>query len=184
MLGWVLKNKEWFLNGVGVTIMKWISKLFSVNKELAPTTNINQIVNIGNGRKEVNLSTPIHNRSKGSLQILFIDDNKVSFIPAMRKAGYSLISWQKDISNVQCRKIIDSDIIFVDVNGVGVNLFPQEQGFGLAKAIKTQYPNKCVVLYSAEPQYLKKDYNSLDSVLPKNSEPYEFIKIIDDWNQG
>lgn len=88
----------------------------------------------------------------------------------MKKAGYTLIKYMKECNNIHCQQIKDAEVIFVDVNGVGVNLFPQEQGFGLARAIKQQYPSKCVVLYSAEPQYFRKDYNMFDSVLPKNSE--------------
>lgn len=190
---WAQNNKEWFFSGIGVTLlgisMKWIYKFFSNKNDVAPTNNniITQTVNIGEPLKDAieNGSTlPSQQRSKGSIPILFIDDNKVSFIPAMKKAGYTLIHYMKDCNNIHCEQVKEAEIIFVDVNGVGVNLFPQEQGFGLARAIKLQYPSKCIVIYSAEPQYFRKEYKFFDSVLPKNSEPYEFTKIIDDWIKG
>lgn len=197
VLDWITNNKEWLFSGIGITIlifsMNFIRKFFrsSTTPEKETASNvINQTINVGS----IQESTPqpnaaqsnivVNHRNKGTVNILFIDDNKVSFIPAMKKAGYALVSWIKDCDNIHCDKISLADIIFVDVNGVGTNLFPTEQGFGLAKAIKTQFPKKCVVLYSAEPHYFRKDFNILDAVLPKNSEPYEFTKIIDDWNSG
>lgn len=193
MIDWILNNKDWFLSGIGVTIliflMKFLSKIFGTNKndvEDEKVSNvINQTVNVTPLTPSTESSKALAKaRSKGAIHILFIDDKKVSFIPTMKRAGYSSVKYLKDCDNIHCQQIIDADIIFVDVNGVGINLFSTEQGFGLAKAIKRQFPNKCVVLYSAEPQYFRKDYNILDSVLPKNSEPYEFTKIIDDWNNG
>ena len=193
MINWIIDNKEWLLSGLGISVlasMKWIIKLFSHNKDRdknSISNVINQTINIDN--KDIvdnteNRTERKINKSKSTVVILFIDDNKVSFIQAMKKAGYSIVRYLKDCNNIHIQYVVDADIIFVDVNGVAMTLFPKEQGFGLAKAIKEQYPNKCVVLYSAEPQYFKKDYNILDSVLPKNSEPYEFIKIIDDWIQS
>lgn len=192
MINWIIQNKEWLFSGLGLSIlasMKWILNLFTKNRnsdERAECNVINQTINIDPTcvaeKNDIN-NGPIK-KSKSTVIILFIDDNKVSFIQAMKKAGYSIIRFLKDCNNIQCQQVVDADIIFVDVNGVAMSLFPKEQGFGLAKAIKEQYPNKCVVLYSAEPQYFNKDYNILDSVLPKNSEPYEFTKIIDDWIQS
>lgn len=193
MINWIIDNKEWLLSGLGISVlasMKWIIKLFSHNKDRdknSISNVINQTINIDN--KDIVDNTENSNerkikKSKSTVVILFIDDNKVSFIQAMKKAGYTIVRYLKDCNNIHIQYVVDADIIFVDVNGVAMTLFPKEQGFGLAKAIKEQYPNKCVVLYSAEPQYLRKDYNILDSVLPKNSEPYEFIKIIDDWIQS
>lgn len=194
MINWIIQNKEWLFSGLGLCIlasMKWILNLFTKYKnrksdERAECNLINQTINIDPKcvvEKKENNNGSIK-KSKSTVIILFIDDNKVSFIQAMKKAGYSIIRFLKDCNNIQCQQVVDADIIFVDVNGVAMSLFPKEQGFGLAKAIKEQYPNKCVVLYSAEPQYFNKDYNILDSVLPKNSEPYEFTKIIDDWIQS
>ena len=193
MINWIIDNKEWLLSGLGISVlasMKWIIKLFSHNKDRdknSISNVINQTINIDN--KDIvdnteNRTERKIKKSKSTVVILFIDDNKVSFIQAMKKAGYSIVRYLKDCNNIHIQYVVDADIIFVDVNGVAMTLFPKEQGFGLAKAIKEQYPNKCVVLYSEEPQYFKKDYNILDSVLPKNSEPYEFIKIIDDWIQS
>lgn len=168
--------------------MKWIKNLFSVKTENNSSNLpiINQTVNVGDVSIEhKKQNSPIissYKKSKGAIQILFIDDNKVGVISVIKKAGYSSVKKIKDCNNIHCDQIQNADIIFVDVNGVGLELFPHEQGFGLAKAIKNQYHDKCIVLYSAEPQYFKSDYKILDSILPKNSEPYEFTKIIDDWN--
>jgi hypothetical protein len=66
-------------------------------------------------------------------------------------------------------------------NGVGSSLFPKEQGLGVASWIKKQYPDKYVVLYSAQPQELHKAFSTVDAVLPKNADPYEYINILDNY---
>ena len=45
--------------------------------------------------------------------------------------------------------VTEADVIFVDINGVGLEL-SVDQGLGLASALKRKYPNKKIVIYSAE----------------------------------
>ena len=87
----------------------------------------------------------------------------------------------KDINSIDCPDILLADVIFVDINGVGCKLFPKDQGLGVASQIKTQYPDKYVVIYSAQPQELHKAFSIVDAVLPKNADPYEYINILDNY---
>lgn len=193
IVDWISANYIWFLSGIGVTIVsfmfKFISKFFrSLFSASDPKTNsnvINQNITIGDvsGSKpqSSNENAIQPTRSKSSIPILFIDDQKVSFIPVIKKSGYSSIKYLKDCDQIDCNQVLESEVIFVDINGVGKNLFPTDQGLGLAVAIKKKFPHKCIVLYSAEQHYLKNEFRILDGILPKNSETYEFVKIIDDY---
>lgn len=172
-IGWLFSGSGFSLIGL---VMKWFRRS---NKSKEKKQEELDQIRIENASETMRLK----NSRKGNIPILFIDDKKVSFISAMKKAGYESIKWLKDCDKIDCEFVASSDIIFVDINGVGTSLFPQEQGLGLAKAIKQKFPGKCIVIYSAEPQYLKNDFRMLDAMLPKNSEPYEFIKIIDDWSE-
>lgn len=84
---------------------------------------------------------------------------------------------------MDCADIKNANIIFVDINGVGVTLFPKEQGLGLAEALKRKYPEKYIVLYSAQEKgdRFHKALKVVDSTLSKNAEPYEFINIIENF---
>ena len=64
------------------------------------------------------------------------------------------------------------DIIMCDINGIGEDYHPNFQGAAIAKMIKSSYPNKIVVVYSAskhDPEinnYIKEAY--IDDFINKN----------------
>ena len=120
-------------------------------------------------------------KEKGSVHILFIDDQKFDNVDVLRNAGWKNTKSIKDIKAIDCPEVLAADVIFVDINGVGTSLFPKEQGLGVAAQIKTRYSDKCVVVYSAQPQELHKALSLVDAVLPKNAEPYEYISILESY---
>lgn len=119
--------------------------------------------------------------SKATVQILFIDDQKFDNISVLKKAGWQNTKSIKDVKSLDCPEILNADVIFVDNNDVGKCLFPKEQGLGVAYHIKESFPDKCVVLYSAQPQQLNEAMNKLNAVLDKSAEPYQYISIIEDY---
>ncbi len=145
-------------------------------------------VQIGNGDKS---STPndketepkptLHGKEKGSVHVLFIDDQKFDNVDVLKNAGWKNTKAIKDIKAIDCPEVLASDVIFVDINGVGTSLFPKEQGLGVAVQIKARYNEKCVVVYSAQPQELHKALSQVDAILPKNAEPYEYISILENY---
>lgn len=117
---------------------------------------------------------------KQKLHILFVDDEKFKVMDNLKRAGWKHVSYKKDITNIDDDAILDAHIIFVDINGVGQNLFPQNQGIGLAAAIKRKYPKKQICTYSAEKQMLDPDLKVVDDTLPKNADPYQFSSFIEE----
>ena len=145
-------------------------------------------VQIGNGDKsslpenrEADTKSALNRKEKGSVHVLFIDDQKFDNVDVLKNAGWRNTKAIKDIKAIDCPEVLAADVIFIDINGVGTSLFPKEQGLGVAVQIKSRYSEKCVVVYSAQPQELHKALSQVDAILPKNAEPYEYISILENY---
>jgi len=187
---WFFENIEWIFGGIGVAIIPWLWNFFKKKKKksesIIQTQNQHQTVNIeiNNGDKEHNNKKAANQISqKNAVQILFIDDQKFKMVTNLKTAGYPNCKSIKDVKDLDCMDVKNSDIIFVDINGVGHTLFPKDQGLGLAEALKNKYPQKYIVIYSAEEQgdRFHKALKKVDDTLPKNADPYEFINIIENY---
>lgn len=89
--------------------------------------------------------------TKDNVNILFIDDLDMPVVESLRKAGYR-VKKIRDVKDVDDSEVKNSQIIFVDFEGVGRSVSPQHQGAGLVKELKTKYrESKFVVLYTAQP---------------------------------
>lgn len=165
---------------------------FSNNPNFSNTTNVPvQITNNINTERN-NFSSPsIQNSSDENLKaitkILFIDDNHTDYkiVSILRKAGWSKTKSVKDVTDLDSQIVTESDIIFVDINGVGLELF-EDQGLGLASALKKKYPQKKIVIYSAETSgdRFHQALREVDHCLPKNADAYQFINLIENLLKG
>ena len=146
------------------------------------SNTVNVIVN-----KENDLSTTdVDEKQKALTRLLFIDDNYLEYkiISILKKAGWINTKAIKDVTDLDDPKVVEADIIFVDINGVGVTLF-EDQGLGLASALKKKYCHKKIILYSAETtgDRFHKALKEVDNCLPKNAEPFQFINLIESYNK-
>jgi hypothetical protein len=150
--------------------------------------NINNTntVNVIMGKVQEPLNSDTEEKQKALKRLLFIDDNYTEFkiISILKKAGWVNTKAIKDVTDLDDSKVIEADIIFVDINGVGTTLF-KDQGLGLASALKQKYQSKKIILYSAETtgDRFHKALKEVDSCLPKNAEPFQFINLIESYNQ-
>lgn len=188
-MNWIIENKEWLFSGIGVVIVGVIINLWKRDKLPGSNTkntsnssgNINKIkINIGNNKKGEK-NTDSTQQNKEDIQILFIDDEKFKTVDNLKSAGWVNTKTIKDVTNLDSTDVKNSDVIFVDINGVGEKLFPIDKGLGLAEALKRKYPKKFIVIYSAQEQgdRFHKALKVVDYSLSKNAEPYEFINIIE-----
>lgn len=190
-MDWILENSSWLFSGIGVAILSalfGLRKLSKGNEETSSSSAINitntVTTSIGSevgcqNNKQPNKRTYLE---RNQISILFIDDQKFDYVKILKNAGYENTRRISDARSIDCPEVLHADIVFVDINGVGTQLFPTEQGLGLAKAIKKKYTDsKCVILYSASQQPLNPEFFTLDGVLNKNAEPYEFINLIENW---
>jgi hypothetical protein len=124
---------------------------------------------------------------KATVKILFVDDNHTEYkmVSILKKAGWTKTKSVKEITDLDAQIVIDSDIIFVDINGVGLSLF-EDQGLGLASALKVKYPKKKIIIYSAETtgDRFHKALRQVDDCLPKNAEPYQFINLVENLSKS
>lgn len=189
---WIVDNKEWFFSGIGVSIIAAIiglvkTKLKKIDARndhrVSQVLNVTNVVNNTSQEYLTDLKIRHNNKDKTSLNILFVDDEKFDNVDILKNAGWLNTKRVKDIKRLDAQEIIAADVIFVDINGVGTQLFPKEQGLGLAAKIKEIYPQKYVVVYSALPHSLHSLFGKVDAVLPKDADPYQYISILENLKQ-
>lgn len=184
------------ISGCGVAIIGFIYKRI-VKKDDAPPaiTSTSEASPVQTNNVTVNFAQPskletTHQSSdsmsttsiKRNTNILFIDDdNKFKIIPILKRNGWEHTKIKKDITSFDDPEVTEARIFFVDINGVGLALEFQDQGLGLAKALKKRFPNKSVVIYSSESSGNRFDeaLRLADDFLPKHSEPMRFLEIVE-----
>jgi hypothetical protein len=109
------------------------------------------------------------------------DDTTFNVVKIIKQAGWPNVKIVKDIKDLNCVDVTESDIFFIDIQGVGRALQFADEGLGLALQIKRKYPAKKVVIYSAQTtgDRFHKALNEADGGLAKNADPYEFISMVE-----
>ena len=113
--------------------------------------------------------------------ILFIDDESFKIVNILRKTeGWVNTHSVKDVKSLNDLEIKRAHIIFVDINGIGGALY-NDQGLGVAKGIKEKYPEKKVIIYSAESKHnaFSESWEKVDGRLNKNVDPIQFISKVE-----
>lgn len=184
-MDFLIENIEWIFGGIGVPLVIFIlKKIFGKVDNAVSSKSLTNSVVINNHLGDFNKShTENHEDSIKSLtRILFIDDQHTDFkmVSILKKSGWTNTKSVKDITDLDDPKVIEADIIFVDINGVGSTLF-KDQGLGLASALKKKYKIKKIILYSAETtgDRFHKALREVDGCLYKDAEPYQFINMIE-----
>ena len=119
--------------------------------------------------KEKSLST-----IKKLTEILVIDDKEFGFLDALRKHEFS-IQQKYDLTHLS--DAAEYDIILCDIRGVGKFLESDYDGANLIKALKTKYPNKIILAYTANDYdaSFQKYLDYADGIVPKGTYG------LDDW---
>lgn len=200
-MSWVLENIEWLFSGIGVAGLLFAIK-FMLSKDNEDGSKNKIASNINSNNIVINSNTPALNNNAGTdtnitqkslaqykdqTRILFVDDDarfKVSKI--LVRSGWVHSKLIKDCETLDDQNIVNANILFIDVQGVGVAMGFNDEGLGLALAIKDKYPEKKVVIYSAETQgdRFHEALRKADSFLPKNADPYEFQKLVEGFTVG
>lgn len=118
---------------------------------------------------------------KRTSQILFIDDDRgFKIVGVLKKMGWENTRLVADISSLEQVHLLSADVVFVDIQGVGRIMQYSDEGLGLALAIKRRYPQKKVVIYSAEEKGARfhEALQEADYSLPKTAEPIRFEDTI------
>lgn len=154
---------SWIFSGVGVTIVGLLYSKYSSKK---PKIAENQSSSI-----------------KSGFSILFIDDDtEFQVVKILKKSGWTSTETIPDLETIVDVRVQNANVIFVDIKGVGRLMRFHDEGLGLARAIKKKYPEKFVVIYSAEEKHdaFNPAIREVDRLLSKNADPYEFEQLIDE----
>ncbi len=184
---------EWIFSGVGAVVVGILLSYFLNDRKKKKSkrtisTNTGKITihnNINSSHEKVNKVESFErkkNRLKETIKILFIDDNHNDFhiVSILKKQGWKSTKSIKDVINLDDLKVQESDIIFVDINGVGSTLF-KDEGLGLASALKKKYIDKKIIIYSADTKgdRFHKALREVDGCLSKDAEPFQFSNLIE-----
>jgi DNA-binding NarL/FixJ family response regulator len=125
---------------------------------------------------------PLRERSideiKSICKVLFIDDRSFPVVDILKSSGWIKTSRIKDVDSLEQMEVKEAHILIVDIQGVGKKLKFSDEGLGLIIALKEKYPNKKVIVYSAEDQGKIQAFHpgidAADKRLSKHADPYQF----------
>jgi len=193
-MDWILQNKEWVFSGIGIAVLgiivTVIKQLFKHSEDNSNNSTVNNNITIAANTLADNHVSKREDRQtslasvKDVIKILFIDDEKFMMVDILKAAGWVNTKRVKDVTNLEMPAILESHIIFVDINGVAKDLF-KDQGIGLAGGLKKKYPDKVVIIYSAESNgdRFNKTLREVDECISKNAEPYEFVNLVEEYSK-
>lgn len=119
---------------------------------------------------------------KSKVKILFIDDDKkFNVVKILKDSGYKNTTSVVDIKNLDEPIVKEANIYFIDINGVGKLLKCENEGLDLALMLKQKYPNKKIVIYSANKvnNAFHEAWDKCDFKLEKNALPYQFQLLVE-----
>jgi len=121
---------------------------------------------------------------KNIVKILIIDNEPFNLEKDLKeKEHWRNVVRIPDVESLSQTEVKEAHIICVDVQGVGVIMGFQDEGLGLIKAIKETYPEKKVIMYSAESQGKVDAFHPADDVvdgrMKKTSTRYNFEVTIE-----
>lgn len=137
-------------------------------------------------KKKTKLKERNQDEIKGICKILFIDDKSFPLVDILKNEGWKHVTRIKDVDALEQPEVKEANILIVDIQGVGKKLKFKDEGLGLIIALKDKYPSKKVIVYSAEDQGKIQAFHpgidKADKRLSKNSDPYEFQVVIENFS--
>jgi hypothetical protein len=194
MLDWLKANVEWVFSGIGVAVLGGAFAYLKAKggsphtpSLTSPYINIHNVntIDAGNSEHDTEPEAPQEDHSepnKSDIRILFVDDDtRFRVVKIIKNSGWPHVKIVRDIAKLDGPEILEANIFFIDIQGVGKALQFSDEGLGLALAIKKRHPNKKVVIYSAQTTGTRfhAALREADYSLAKNAEPYEFIQLVE-----
>lgn len=122
---------------------------------------------------------------KDKIGVLFIDDDKnFNVVKILKDSGWKNTKSVIDVKSIDIKQITSSEIIFVDINGVGKILKLEYEGLDLALMLKQKYSEKKVIIYSANKtnNTFHEAWDLADAKLEKNALPYQFQNLVENFS--
>lgn len=141
-----------------------------------------KLLKVSDAAMEINRrlsNIPPHDLRK-KINIVAIDDREFPPENNLRNSGF-LIQVLNDIKNIS--EIENFQIILCDLNDIGVNLSPDTQGAYVIEEIKSKYPDKIVIAYTAaslSSKIFQKARQHSDDYLKKDSSIEKWRDLLDE----
>jgi hypothetical protein len=167
-------NAHWIFEGIGVWLLGGLATIIWI------VWNVFRPASARRHSPDDN-TTPLEHL-KGTTHILFIDDDTTfRVVNILQKSGWLNTRIVSDLPSLSDNALTWAHILFIDINGVGREAGFQDEGLGLALAIKRRYPSKKVIIYSADTraERFHDAWKEADEYLPKNSDAYQFEEIVE-----
>ncbi len=139
------------------------------------------------GRHTRPISRNLHGQQlRKLLRILFIDDNDMPIVTALREQGYNVFH-KRDVIAISELENEEYHLIFCDISGIASHISPDE-GAGLIDIIKSQIKHPVVIAYSAfnyQPgtEHSRAIREVADDEIKKDSPLEKYIKTIIKWGE-
>ncbi len=118
---------------------------------------------------------------KFKARVAFIDDEELTHVDRLRNDGYNITHFS-DIEKIDDFIRKEYHVIILDIQGVGKQLTPNQEGWGLLKYIKEEYPHIVVIMFTGADwsitQY-KDLANKADDFIGKDLEFLDFKSKLD-----
>ena len=114
-----------------------------------------------------------------SVRIVVIDDKDFSPLQNLQQHLFN-ITHLRDLSTIET--IRDYPVVLVDLQGVGRELNPRQQGAHLIREIKAHYPEKYVIAYTggAAPDLLVASVEIADKFTQKDTSIEDWCELLDE----
>ena len=119
---------------------------------------------------------------KFKARIAFIDDEEITHIERLRKDGYNITSFS-DIESIDDFVRKKYHVVVLDIQGVGQNIAPKTEGWGILKYLKSDCPNMVVIMYTGAEWSItkyKEEAEQADDFIGKDLEFLDFKSKLDD----
>ena len=130
--------------------------------------------------KEITLDPIANYRNK--VKVVLIDDENFAYAEILHNHGY-LVTKKNDIDDIQSLEAYD--IIFCDINGIGLKLNSKLQGAYVISEIRKKYPFKYIIAYSGRTQDLSLNhyFKMADQIIKKDADSSEWVEVLDNATQ-
>lgn len=93
------------------------------------------------------LSNDEFEEAKLKARIAFVDDEEITHIKRLTQDGYNVTHYD-DIDKIDDFLRKKYNVLILDIQGVGQNISPQSEGWGILKYLKQANPNLVVIMFT------------------------------------
>jgi len=127
------------------------------------------------------LTTEEFEEAKFKARVAFIDDEEIPHIERLRQDGYNIIHYS-DIENIDDFTRKKHHVVILDIQGVGQNISPTSEGWGMLKYLKSTCPNLVVIMFTGAEWSINKykdEADTADDFIDKDVEFLDFKSKLD-----